>query len=243
VTDELAPLARALDQVERPVTFWWRDDDAGRSDPRLRHLLSMAERLEAPVALAVVPAWLEPAVVAEIAQSRQATVLQHGWAHANHAAEGERKIELGGTAPRGHLAALLAGGARVLAAAFAERFAQVMVPPWNRMSQDVAAMLPGLGYRAASAMASAAHAPGEPPRIDVHVDVMDWRGRRSFKGVTPVAAEVAARMRDSQGPIGIMTHHLVMDATGFEELERLLALLRRHPGARLRPVADLLGEA
>lgn len=35
-------LAAALDALERPVAFWWRDDDAGRDHPRLRRLLALA---------------------------------------------------------------------------------------------------------------------------------------------------------------------------------------------------------
>ena len=61
-----AALRQALDAAPAPVRLWWRDDDAGRDHPRLAALLDIARRREAPVALAVVPAWLEPPCAARI---------------------------------------------------------------------------------------------------------------------------------------------------------------------------------
>ena len=59
-------LAAAIAAAPAPVRFWWRDDDAGRDDERLVPLLRLAERRAAPVALAVVPDWLDGACRARI---------------------------------------------------------------------------------------------------------------------------------------------------------------------------------
>ena len=89
-----AALHAALAAAPPSLRLWWRDDDAGRPHPRLARLLALAERRAAPVALAVVPAWLEAECALLIGRCPWASVLQHGIAHRNHAREGERKIEL-----------------------------------------------------------------------------------------------------------------------------------------------------
>ena len=111
----------------------------------LHRLLELAGRHGAPLALAVVPDWLEPEVAAAIGSSPLVTVLQHGVAHRDHAAPGERRIELGGTAEAEALAAAAQAGRHFLREAFQARFRDVMVPPWNRIAPGFMAALPGWG--------------------------------------------------------------------------------------------------
>ena len=132
---EAASLLDALDEAASPVRFWWRDDDAGRLEPTLDPLLELAARHSAPLALAVVPAWLDAATIGAIAGSALVDVLQHGWAHENHARPGQRKIELGGAEDTDRLLRHLAAGRDRLAVAFGARFLPVMVPPWNRIER------------------------------------------------------------------------------------------------------------
>ena len=69
--------------------------DAGHDHPALERLVELAERRDLPLALAVVPLWLGAPVQALIAASARTTVLQHGFAHANHAPPGAKSVELG----------------------------------------------------------------------------------------------------------------------------------------------------
>ena len=46
----------------RRATLWWRDDDACRDSPALQRLLDIARRNDVPVALAAIPAQLEPSL-------------------------------------------------------------------------------------------------------------------------------------------------------------------------------------
>ena len=119
-----AALVAALGASPAPVVLWWRDDDAGRDHPRLASLLALAERRRAPVALAVVPEWLEEACAARILGCPLATVLQHGIAHADHAVPPGKKIELGGSADHAALARDLVRGRERLAAAFGARVSE-----------------------------------------------------------------------------------------------------------------------
>lgn len=239
---ELAPLLDALERRREPVRFWWRDDDAGRAHPRLDRLLGLARKLELPLALAVVPAWLEPAVAAAILATPEAVVLQHGWAHADHARPGERKIELGGAGDRALLAARLREGSRRLVGAFGGRALPVLVPPWNRIAPDVVAIVPRLGFRVLSVWdeGDLGPMPAGLARLDVHVDPIDWRGGRRWMGLAAFARRFADRIVAADRPIGLVTHHLVTDEPAWAELEQVLRVLRDHPRARLMPVERLV---
>jgi len=223
--------------------IWWRDDDAGPDCPELERLLALARQFELPLALAVVPAWLEQEAATRITDIAGISVLQHGWAHADHAAAGEKKIELGGDRDRGRLFADLGRGRERLATAFGTRFLPVMVPPWNRIAGDVEAALPDLGYRGISTFhrRPAAAVPGLH-RIDTHLDLVDWRARRHL-----TAAEALERLEGllatgDAGPIGLLTHHRVMDGAAFAELERLLERLASRADLRWCDAGPLFGK-
>ena len=141
-------LETTLDAAARrgeTIRFWWRDDDAGRAHPALYRLLDLAERQSAPLALAVVPAWLESEAQGAIAAASQVTVLQHGYAHINHAGERAKSIELGGRPPEDILEELQTGHG-ILEDAFGSAFLPILVPPWNRIDQTLFSHLKALGY-------------------------------------------------------------------------------------------------
>lgn len=242
---ELAPVLRALEGRPSPALLWWRDDDAGRPDPRLERLLALAHTLQVPLALAVVPAWLEEEVAAAIRAVPQATVLQHGWAHVDHAGANARRIELGGQVDRARLLADLARGRDLLRERFAERFEPVLVPPWNRIARDLVARLPELGFRALSIWdeGDLGPMPAGLLRLDVHVDPIDWRGGGRWIGLEALAERLAERLTRADRPIGLVTHHRVMEPAAWADLEALLLLLRDRGDVRLMPVGSLLGGA
>jgi hypothetical protein len=241
-----AALAAALDAAPAPVALWWRDDDAGRDHTRLALLLELARARAAPVAMAVVPAWLEEAAAARILACPEATVVQHGIAHADHAGPGAKKIELGGTADPVMIREALVAGQQALAGMFGPRFRPVLVPPWNRLAPELAPGLPALGFKALSTFGRRRAA--EPVmglrQVNTHLDLVAWReGGRSLS-LEEALTSLAQRIRAYDGePIGILSHHLVMDEAALAALDRLLALVQDHPKARLLGMAALLGEA
>ncbi|MCS6877792.1 MAG: hypothetical protein N2038_08800 [Geminicoccaceae bacterium] len=242
VRPELAPVERALAERDEPVRLWWRDDDAGRAHPRLFALLRLVRALEVPIALSVVPAWLEPETIGAVLATPEASVLQHGFAHEDHARAGERKIELGGGADRGLLAARLRQGSAILRAAFGPRFLPVLVPPWNRIARDVVEELPSLGFRVLSIWDEGDLGPMPPglARLDVHLDPIDWRGGRRWIGLEELARRFARRIATARGPLGLVTHHPVTEDAAFAELAALLGVLRDHPRVRFMTATGLL---
>ncbi|MGC2412998.1 MAG: hypothetical protein WA459_09935, partial [Stellaceae bacterium] len=83
--------------------------------------------------------------------------------------------------------------------------------------------------------------------IDVHVDLVAWQGNRGFIGTAAALGGLVGHLRatrlgaaDSAGPIGILTHHLVMADPTAAFLERLTALIGTHAGARWAAAAEIV---
>ena len=247
-----ADLAAELDrwgEAERVAVLWWRDDDAVDTTPQLEALLRLVGPL--PLALAVIPALVQPGLAAALADATsRVAVLPHGWQHANRAEDGGKKSEY----PDGRSATVVetemgAGRAR-LGAMFGRRMVPLFVPPWNRLAARFLPLLAASGLKGVSAMARPG--PGAPPvdglaRVDVHLDVVAWRGDRGFIGAAAALGGLLMALRarrlgapGSVAPIGILTHHLVMDRATENFLERLVTLTGDHPALRWASASELL---
>jgi hypothetical protein len=230
----------------RVAALWWRDDDAVAATPRLDDLLQLAG--EVPIALAVIPALARTELATALASTPEVAVLQHGWQHANHAVCG-KKSEY----PNGRRAPVVgeeigAGRAR-LKALFGSRTLPVLVPPWNRFADELLPLLRGNGITGLSTMASQRNAPLPPGlvAIDVHVDLVAWRGDRGFVGEAAALGSLVGHLRasrcgaaDAVRPIGILTHHLMMDRATAEFLDRLIASAGTHAAVRWATAGEFL---
>ena len=244
----------------RSASFWWRDDDAVAWTPALHRLLELAEG--APIGLAVIPGEAQAELVRSLAAYERVVVLQHGWRHTNHAGADAKKSELGSTRPLRQRLDELAAGRDRLSALFGDRALPILVPPWNRIGEDLIPELPALGLRGLSMGAipplgrraklpvighlSRTETPAVPGlrEVHVHVDLIDWHGSRGFIGEGNALSLILRHLTDRRrhgikGPIGILTHHLVQDAPTDDFLRRLLDALQRHRAARLVPIPEL----
>lgn len=228
-----ARLAHRRDEG-RALRVWWRDDDATAWTPELARLLAFAESCAMPIALATVPGTLDPGLLRLLADAHPLVmVLQHGNRHRNEARDGERAVECGGFRPTEAILADLHRGRHRLAEAFGERFLPVMVPPWNRIEERIAAALPGAGYVGLSGFGSAGERREDGFTIaNSHLDVLRWKGGARFAGEGKLLAAMDEWLDDpaagGDAPFGLLTHHLDHDDATWQFLERLLPMLRRH---------------
>src|SRR5579871_4624865 len=115
------------------ASFWWRDDDATQPTEALDRLLDVSGRHDAPVAIASVPKYLSANLPAGLRGRQAVDVLQHGFAHQNHAAgKGEGAWELGLHRGAERVLGELEDGRKIMQAAFAGQFIPVVAAPWNR---------------------------------------------------------------------------------------------------------------
>lgn len=233
----------------REAQVWWRDDDATAPSPALERLLDLAAAQAAPLALAVIPARAEDALAERLdTHPAQTHVLQHGFAHVDHASAGTKKCELVSPAARPAVLDELRQGRDSLAARFGARCLPVLVPPWNRIAAQLTARLPDLGFTGLStykARPAATAAPGLV-QANCHLDLLQWRPERRFLGsdaaLALLSGHLAAKRRgeaDPGEPSGILSHHQVHDEAAWEFLGTLLARLTRHPAVRLLPAAAI----
>ncbi len=250
VDDARLRLLAALDSVAargRRLELWWRDDDAVTDGPALDRLLGLARRLSAPVALAVIPRDADDRLVARLAVEPMVRVLQHGFAHENHAPAGEKKVELA-HAPLPLILEELRNGADRLARLFGDRVVPALVPPWNRIDDAVVARLPELGFAGLSTFrprVSVSPADGLV-QVNTHWDPVAWRSGGGLGDRVALLDALAARARDVASgrsdpgePFGILTHHLVHDAWTWRFLEEILSLLVGRGRAVFRDPAEL----
>ena len=229
----------------RIAELWWRDDDAIDVGPSLDRLVDLVRDTQMPLALAVVPAQATAALADRVANEPGIDVLQHGYAHANHAVAPEKNVELGLQRPAMMTLGELATGWMALERLFGDRALAVMVPPWNRIAPVLVPTLPEIGYRGLSTF-------GPRPRVhpvrgllqvNTHVDLIDWKGGRSFAGEETVLAALVtalARARGGDGePVGILSHHLAMDAGAWDFLSLLWERMRKLENIRVRSAREL----
>jgi len=233
-------------EAGRVAALWWRDDDATAATPQLEGLLRLAG--EVPVALAVIPALARPELASALPSRSPISVLQHGWLHRNRAGDG-KKSEYPQTRPPALVGAEIAAGRARLKALFGPRALPVLVPPWNRFARELLPVLPGNGMAGLSTMASRSGGPlpAGLVAIDVHVDLVAWHGDRGFIGEAAALGGLVGHLRASRhrvaavaSPIGILTHHMIMDGATAAFLDRLIAVTADHAAARWAAAGEVL---
>lgn len=220
------------------LPFWWRDDDAVAPGPALDRLVALASRFGVPVHLAVIPAGATPALADTVAATPALIPLVHGWAHANHAPEGEKKAEFGVHRPLTMRRDEAAQSMQTLSRLFGAALAPVFVPPWNRIAPDFAPTLKTLGYSTLSAFGPRKSPEAAPGLViaNTHLDPIDWHGSRSLAEPARLIAQIARDLTDRREgradnaePYGLLTHHLVHDAAIWSFTEDLLGRLIAGP--------------
>jgi hypothetical protein len=235
VSGWLAPLEAALASVGKPVTWFFRDDDAGWDDDGLLRLLDDFAAASAPVDVAVIPAALEPRLARQLslrAALQPLALHQHGYSHVNHESAG-RKCEFGPARAYEQQRADVARGRLRLQSLLDVEPVPIFTPPWNRCTSATGQALLEHGFAVLSRESRA-------PALDLDgltelPVALDWARPR-----TPAELGMElARLAAAGGPVGVMLHHAVMDAASRQAVGQLLALLGHDEGARVTAMSEL----
>jgi hypothetical protein len=226
----------------RRANLWWRDDDA-RAPSRARdRRLAIAAAAEVTLTLAVIPDGDMTALAARLTQVAGVQVAQHGADHQNRR-EGRAAGEFPPEWSRLRLVTALLAGRRKLVGL--PGVIPVFVPPWNDVHPELDSALSDAGFQGWSA-AGGRRLRGELSRVDIHLDLLRWRGGARFRGprkfLRELATELRARRLDQawNEPIGLLTHHLDHDEEGWEFLRDFLAWTRHDQPFLWRALPDLM---
>ena len=230
------------------ATLWWRDDDAITVTPQLRSLCRLSEHSRVPLSLAVIARDADRTL---LDLPPQCLVMQHGWAHCNHAPEGQKSSEFGEHRSLDERCHELAAGRKRLQALFGELFVPIFVPPWNRVGADLTAALASLKFAGLSTFEARHNAWARPnvAQVNCHIDPIDWRSGGTFRGEAWTVRRLVEVLRarrladiDASEPTGLLTHHLRHDESFWPVLKRLFEFLshRRHC-VRWLPANEVFG--
>lgn len=231
----------ARGEAGRPLTLWWRDDDLEAPSDALSVCLGALDDAGIDAAFAAIPAGLTADAVEALAGSRS-VLFVHGWAHANHAAAGEKKSEFGPHRPLAERLAEIASGWQRVREIGGDRAIGCFVPPWNRIGNDLLPALAGTGIASLSAFASPQRQPPKAavPRLDTHIDLIDWRGTGAPISEDDLATRIVQH-DGVDGPVGILSHHRVTGPDAWAAWRPVLRLLRAHPAVRWLSPGEALG--
>ncbi|HND35619.1 MAG TPA: hypothetical protein PKZ49_03305 [Nitrosomonas sp.] len=238
----LLPLQQALERLDRSVTFFYRDDDAGWDTPALLRLLDLFDDLQLPIDLAVIPKAITPELAAilntRLVQCHNLIGLhQHGYAHVNHQTVG-RKCEFGEMRQFDQQLHDIVAGKEILHDYFGNRIDPIFTPPWNRCSQTTLDVLNTLPFTVLSRAEKATpFSLNQMVEISIHIDWLKrTHGERwSREQVIRLIAEKIL-MNSS---IGIMLHHQEMDQEDLIAFKQFARLIERHPNIRHKRMRDL----
>lgn len=233
---------RRWSEAGKTAKFWFRDDDAIEPTPALDRLLSLANRFDVPMALAIIPGPTGEALAERLARENLVTATVHGWTHQNYAPDDTKKQELGLHRPQEIVLEELHRGFDKIKALYPSQFIPLLVPPWNRIDDAFLPHLAPFGYRAVSVFGLAKQTP--IGLINTHIDIMRWHGARGglphAEILGHLVEELQNRFAGNDEPIGIMTHHLVHDDLAWDFVETLFEETASHAAIEWRPVGDFV---
>ncbi|HVW55716.1 MAG TPA: polysaccharide deacetylase family protein [Rhizobiaceae bacterium] len=226
--------------------FWLRDDDAARPSAELERLIAAIREFDVPLLLAVIPMLADAELAERLRPEPLVTPCVHGYAHQRQNAGPAPAIELGGDRSPDVVLAELSAGRERLRQLFGDRLSGILVPPWNRIAPDVAARIHERGFTGLST--NSWHVNGTLlPELNTQIDIVDWANGRQGHSLEWAAGELLRRLwqaRERGGaPLGILTHHLVMDDQAWRILRDLILYLKVKKGFAFEAADDLLASS
>lgn len=161
---------------------------------------------------------------------------QHGWRHKNYG--GKKKYEFGPARSLEEQKADIEEGWRRLKKLFGKEVFAAFSPPWNRADERTLMAVESLDFRALSrALPLKTAPPKKVVELPVSLDLYDWKNR-GLKSAVEIRQAFQKGLEFGE-PIGILTHHAVMDEAGRKFLGRLLEELQTAAGLKFYTFSQL----
>jgi len=239
----LDALGAALAARTRPLTVFFRDDDAGWGNEQLSTLCGTMSETGVDLDVAVIPAALDSSTAAHIARlSRQyASTLnfhQHGYSHSNHQAEG-RNCEFGSGRDLAQQRRDISLGQERLQDALGALLDPIFTPPWNRCTENTCRLLAEFNFRAISRIAGSTNIQ-HFGLTDISVAI-DWQKKR--RGVPLTWSEFCQYAQHyllNSDVVGVMLHHEYLTDSELSRLCRFIACLRGSGKVRFRSMLQII---
>lgn len=232
-----ASLARLSAELEhwysanREPRLFWRDDDCVAVTDALDQLGTFANQLNIPILLAIIPSLAQPSLSPWLAEHRFFDPALHGYAHRNYAPSDEKKQELGHHRPISAVLKELNQGKLHLEHLLGRDLFPFLVPPWNRISSDVAGRITEIGMAGISAFSWTETTP-LVPHLNCHIDLINWRDQRKAKSLVLLVDEFIAALGQARlngyKPIGILSHHRVHETAHWLVMEDFAEFVANH---------------
>jgi hypothetical protein len=230
--------------------FWVRDDDASEITPNLERLSDLATKHNIRIGLAVIPGNIAANLSDFLGNNtRQFYPMCHGWKHVNHN-QRNKPAEFGPDRPISSMITDAQSALSLFNGSFGA-LKVIFVPPFNRVTPALIKALPNIGFFGTSLMpnylerkmlqlgarlnlSAAIKVPdfSDSPRIDVHLDVINWR-TKTAQATKTIANNLVQQLRGRRlglvavdKPIGLLTHHLAHNEGIWRACNEVLEFLR-----------------
>lgn len=243
----LTPELRLWAEAGRTPVIWWRDDDARAPSEALDRLLALSNRHRAPLTLAAIASPDLASLVRRLESEPGVEIAVHGFQHVNRQPEGRGFGEV----VEGDSVDWVSDQLRSTVAAFHQAGAAptLFTPPWNNLTPQLLAALPGSALTAVSGFDRVSGTDGGVARLDAHLDVLRWKGGGRFRGTWKFLSRMRRLMAERRlagrwdEPMGLLTHHLDHDEATWRFLERFLATFPVVPRRQLTGEATIQAAA
>ena len=247
-TDFRERLALAVDQglghaAQGRATVYFRADDVAVPSNSFTAMAEAFRDAQAPLNMAVVPAWLTASRWAALYKAAGEAELfcwcQHGWRHMNFEALDAKKREFGPARSARDKRQDLAKGFRRLGEIMGRGFTPVFTPPWNRCDGESMAAMPGIGFKGISRTVGAGPMPPKDlPDFPVCVDLHTRKEADPSASLDAMLGELRTGL--ASGMCGVMLHHQRMNEAAFAFLGILLDELGSNNGVGFTHFGHLL---
>ncbi|MCX7823651.1 MAG: hypothetical protein N2260_09465 [Syntrophobacterales bacterium] len=236
-----------LSKRTRKTTIFFRADDIGVPSVAFNALCRIFKHFNVPLALSVVPSWLNTSRINYLFQIASPSEdlwswHQHGWRHTNWEKDG-KKSEFGSSRNENQKWQDLWKGFNRMKEVLNVHFVPVFTPPWNRVSPDTFRLLSKLGFKAVST----------DQRLVLRKDLSRLKNFRiyldlhtqkvvNYRPAFDDLLENCRRLLMVREPAGIMIHHNRMNLNAFLFLANFLEVATKSPYIAFTSFKEMLNK-